>query len=81
MNRIISKVKDRYWKTIFKYGVRLPHSMKEALEIDHKTGIDFWWKAIQKEMRKVTIAFEFDESVTPEMLAFNLPKVPNPLER
>lgn len=26
-NRIISKVKKRYWKTNYKYGVRLPHSV------------------------------------------------------
>ena len=30
-NRIIAKVKSRYWKTSHKYGVRLPHSVQEAL--------------------------------------------------
>lgn len=67
-NRIIAKVKSRYWKTSHKYGVRLPHSVQEALEIDKETGTDFWWKAIQKEMGKVMIACEFDESLTPEQL-------------
>ena len=67
-NRIIAKVKKRYWKTNYKYGVRLPHSVQEALAIDRETGTDFWWRAIQKEMKKVMIAFEFDESVTPEMV-------------
>ena len=67
-NRIIAKVKSRYWKTSHKYGVRLPHSVQEALEIDRQTGTDFWWKAIQKEMGKVMIAFEFDESLTPDQL-------------
>ena len=67
-NRIIAKVKKRYWKTNYKYGVKLPHSVQEALAIDRETGTDFWWKAIQKEMKKVMIAFEFDESVTPDMV-------------
>ena len=38
---IISKVKSRYWKGKHKYGVRVPKSIKEALEIDCKTGTMF----------------------------------------
>ena len=64
-NRIIAKVKSRYWKTNNKYGVRLPHSVQEALTIDKETGTDFWWQAIQKEMKKVMVAFEFDDGSTP----------------
>ena len=67
-NRIIGKVKNRYWKTSHKFGVRLPHSVKEALQIDKETGTDFWWKAIQKELAKVMIALEYDEGVTPEQI-------------
>ena len=67
-NRIIGKVKSRYWKTSHKYGARLPHSVQEALQIDKETGTDFWWKAIQKEMKKVMIAFDYDESVTPQQI-------------
>jgi hypothetical protein len=33
-NRIISKVKNCYWRQTHKYGVKLPHSVDEALEID-----------------------------------------------
>jgi hypothetical protein len=40
-NRIIGKVKSRYWKTSYKYGVQLPHSVQEALQIDKETGTDF----------------------------------------
>ena len=65
-NRIIAKVKSRYWKTDYKYGVRLPHSVQEALRIDKETGTDFWWQAIQKEMKKVMVAFEYDDQLTPE---------------
>ena len=67
-NRIIAKVKNRYWKTSHKFGVRLPHSVQEALQIDKETGTDFWWRAIQKELDKVMIAFEFDEGVTPQQI-------------
>jgi hypothetical protein len=33
-NRIISKVKSKYWKTMHKFGCKLPHSVAEALGID-----------------------------------------------
>ena len=67
-NRIISKVKSRYWKTTHKFGVRLPHGVDEALRIDEATGTDFWLKAIKKEMDKVNVAFEFCENWTPEQV-------------
>ncbi|KAI2490038.1 Reverse transcriptase (RNA-dependent DNA polymerase) [Fragilaria crotonensis] len=73
-NRIIGKVKSRYWKTSHKYGVRLPHSVQEALQIDKETGTDFWWKAIQKEMKKVMVAFDYVESVTPQQIRDGLAK-------
>ena len=57
-NRIISKVKSRYWKTSHKFGFKLPHSVDEALRIDDETGTDYWRKAIEKEMSKVRVAFE-----------------------
>ena len=73
-NRIIGKVRSRYWKTSHKYGVRLPHSVQEALQIDKETGTDFWWNAIQKELKKVMVAFEYDESMTPEQIREGLAK-------
>ena len=42
-----------------KYGIRLPHTVEEALQIDHETGTDFWKKAIEKEMKNVRPAYEF----------------------
>ena len=66
-NRIISKVKTRYWKTTHKFGFKLPHSVEEALQIDNETGTDFWRKAIEKEMSKVRIAFDrWDEGTLEE---------------
>ena len=36
--RIISKVKTKYWRTTHKYGVRLPHNATEALQINKEMG-------------------------------------------
>jgi hypothetical protein len=56
-NRIISKLKSRYWKTTHKFGIRVPKSVDEAYKIDSETGTDLWTKAIVKEMTKVKVAF------------------------
>ena len=64
-DRMISKVKSRYWKTTHKFGIELPHSVKEALAIDARTNTTFWADAIAKEMRNVGIAFELTEDGQP----------------
>jgi hypothetical protein len=59
-DRFISKVKTRYWKrTTHKYGVALPHSVKEAYAIDDQMGTLFWHDAIAKEMSNIMPAFQF----------------------
>lgn len=60
-DRIIGKVKKKYWQRTHKYGIRLPKSVKEAYEIDKATGTDYWAKAIEKEMKNVRVAFEFND--------------------
>jgi hypothetical protein len=65
-NRIISKVNSRYWKRTHKFGLLVPKTVKEALEIDKLMGTDFWRKAIALEMKNAQPAFEFlehDETV------------------
>lgn len=52
-NRIIAKVKSRYWRTTHKFGVELPKSVTEAFAIDKRTGTDHWRRAIEKEMSKI----------------------------
>ncbi|KAI2507343.1 Reverse transcriptase (RNA-dependent DNA polymerase) [Fragilaria crotonensis] len=53
------------------YGLELPKSVVHALEIDKRTGTDFWKKAIEKEIRNVFPAFKFikgdDTKVPPEL--------------
>ena len=65
-NRIISKLKKRYLRTTHKFGIRVPHSISEALQIDDETKTDYWWKAISRELQKIRVAFEIDEAVTPD---------------
>jgi hypothetical protein len=50
-------VKTRYWKQTNKYGIALPHSVKEAQMFDEQTGTCFWQDAIEKEMGNVMPAF------------------------
>lgn len=68
-DRIIAKIKTKYWTTNVKYGIRLPHSVKEALAIDAETGTDFWYKAIAKEMKNVRPAFQLRDDLTPQELS------------
>ena len=56
-DRIIAKVKSRYWETTHKFGIRLPKTVKEALQVDEETGTTFWRDAIRKEMSNVKVAF------------------------
>jgi hypothetical protein len=60
--RILKKVKTKYWSVTHKYGLELPKSVAQALAIDKRTGTDFWGKAIEKEIQNVFPAFEFLKS-------------------
>ena len=62
--RLINKVKSKYWRTTHKFGIKVPKSVKHAYEIDRTTGTSHWTKAIEKEMRNVRIAFEKIDDVT-----------------
>ena len=66
--RIISKAKSKYWRTTHKYGVRLPKTVEEALEIDRTTNTKFWENALNKEMKKAKVAYEEVEGCTPEQV-------------
>ena len=59
--RMIKAIKTRYMKKTHKYGIRLPKTVKEAYQIDLETGTDHWHKAIMKEMKNNSVAFQFLE--------------------
>ena len=46
-DRIISKT-QQYWVKIYKYGIRIPKTVKEAVEIDQYNGDTFWWDSIMQ---------------------------------
>jgi hypothetical protein len=60
-DRIISLVRKRnprYLKRTHKFGIELPKTVKEALELNKKNGNTFWADAIAKEMKEVHVAFK-----------------------
>jgi len=56
--QIISKVKSKSKKKNQKYGISIPRSVKEALELHKTNGNTLWRDAIAKEMKNVRIAFD-----------------------
>jgi len=60
-DRIISLVKKqspRFLKRTHKFGIEVPRTVKEALELDKKNGNTLWADAIAKEMKDVCVAFK-----------------------
>ena len=56
-DQIISKT-QQYWVKNHKYGLRVPKTVKEAVEIDKENGDTLWWDVVMKEMKNVRPAFE-----------------------
>ena len=65
-DRMISKVKAKYWKTTHKFGIQFPKTVDKACKNDQQMGTTFWEKEIGKEMANVRVAFEVLKGVTPE---------------
>ena len=59
--RIVAKIKSKYWQRTHKYGIRIPKSVREAIQIDISNGNTLWWDALLKEMKNVRPAFEIFE--------------------
>jgi hypothetical protein len=55
---IVSAVNSRVRKTGHKYGIELPSSVENAIEIDRKNGNTLWQDALAKEMGNICIAFK-----------------------
>jgi len=45
-NRVIAKVKSKYWRTTHKFGIRVPKSIDEAYRIDEENGNSYWADAL-----------------------------------
>ena len=60
-DRIISAVAKRsarYHKRTHKFGIEMPKTVKEAIDLDRKNGNTLWTDAIAKEMNEVRKAFD-----------------------
>ena len=64
-NRAINKVQKKYWRTTHKFGIRLPHSTAEALQMDRENGNTLWGDSIKKEMAKAKVAYQAQQGVNP----------------
>ena len=56
-NRIVAKIKSKYWVWTHKFGIRIPKSVEEAVKLDKANGDTLWWDAICKEMKNVRPAY------------------------
>jgi len=57
-DRLIKMARSHRLKTGYKFGLRVPETVEEALEIDRENGNTLWQDAIAKEMQNVYIAFD-----------------------
>ena len=58
LDHIIGKFAKNYWKTYHKFGIRVPKTLAEALQIDKETGTGFWKILIEKEVLNVQGGFQ-----------------------
>jgi hypothetical protein len=55
---LVKKQSPRFFKRTHKFGMEVPKTVKEALELDKKNGTTLWADAIAKEMKDVRVAFK-----------------------
>ena len=58
---------SKYWQKTHKYGVKIPISVKEAMQIDKENGNTKWWDAIVQEMGNVRPAFQVHEGTKDDL--------------
>ena len=51
-NRIIAKIKSKYWTRTYKFGIRIPRSVDEAIKLDNINKDTLWWSAICQNIRR-----------------------------
>jgi hypothetical protein len=54
---LVCKRTTRYLKRTHKFGIEVPKTVKEALDLDRKNGNTLWADAIAKHVKEVCIAF------------------------
>lgn len=56
--RLIKKTQRHFVKQGYKFGIRIPKTVAEAIALDQENGNTFWFDAIQKELANVRVAFD-----------------------
>jgi hypothetical protein len=56
--RLVKLSKSRHIRKGYKFGIRVPNSIEEAIALDIENGNTLWQDAIMKEANGVRIAFE-----------------------
>ena len=62
---MIKTTRQRQAHNGYKFGLRLPKTVPEALEIDRLEGHNLWRTAIEKEMANVQVAFDILDDGSP----------------
>ena len=55
---LVKRSNPLFLKRTHKFGIEVPKTIKDALEIDRRNGNTFWADAIAKEMKDIRIAFK-----------------------
>ncbi len=55
---LVKKRNPQFLKGTHKFGIEVPTTVKDTLEIDRRNGNAFWATAIAKEMKDVRVAFK-----------------------
>ena len=66
-NRILAKMKSKYWLRSHKFRIRIPKSVEEAKKVDNQNRNTLWWDAICKEMCNAQPAFEVFEGTKDQL--------------
>ncbi len=55
---LVKNQNTRFLKKTHKFGIEVPKTIKDTLDIDRRNGNTFWADAIAKEMKDVRVAFK-----------------------
>lgn len=69
-SNIIHKMKSRAKRSNMKFGVVVPQTVEEALELDRINGNHLWAEAIKKEKTNCKVAFKFLGRETPPPVGY-----------
>ena len=66
--RIISRRASKYFQNTHNYALLIPHTVKEAIEIDKENGETLWWDDILHKVKKLRPAFKAYEGNKEDLL-------------